>query len=477
MCGIGGILSGEKTFGYQDRRNFFIQAMYAGTLRGFDSTGLFLVPRNDKGKDIIIRKKNVAAPDFLDMTRMTKGWLNNIDYYNYAIFHNRAATRGSTSSENAHPFQHGNITLVHNGTLSSFHSLTGKSGPTFTVDSEAITWAFNEFGHQDVIPELEGAFALVWHDKHDDLLRAVRNTERPLHFATVEKEKTVLMASEGQMISWLAARNSFKIDTLYTLSPGEVVTFPKEEPTKFSVEKIKIKPEKKTITTYCNSRYSTAYIYNDTKSSQSSTTVQNQQKREDRSNALLKPLKLKVGELLDFLPSDFKIYATNQPKSNQYGRIIGKLSGLDEYPHEIVCHSLKLEEWDWCIGTLMSGTITSAMKDGNTQVITILIDDLNVSDLAYEGEDAMDAEPRKVDEAQKKTKVDETFVGPAGVLYEANEFKKIVSEGCTICGYEFEQDEYDTVYFGRNSEIICTHCIAYLGWDTLACNYGVHQVS
>lgn len=479
MCGIGGILSGEKTSGYQDRKKFFIEAMFSGTLRGFDSTGIFLVPRSDKGKDIIIRKKNVPAPDFLDMSRMTKGWLTNIDYYNYAIFHNRSATRGATSTQNAHPFEHDDITLVHNGTLNTFLSLTGKDGPTFTVDSEAITWAFNKFGHEAILPELDGAFALVWHDKKDDLLRAIRNTERPLHFATIQKQKTVIMASEGEMLAWLATRNNLKIDTLYTLSPGEMVVFPKEEPNKFDVQKVKLKPKK--IVQYhgygSGGRYSNGYMYDDDYDHNSkSPALEKKKEKENNSNTILKDLGIKVGEVIDFYVDKFKIYNTNSKGGIRYGQVIGTPHGVEDPQdrYEILCHSLKEKEWDWCVGQIMCGNIVSATEEPTSKKINIFVEDITISD--YEEEEIPEEEQAsKVGEFKKKWEVEETFIGPGGIVYPLKEFENFMNSGCVVCGYLIKQEDYEHVVFSKNSEVICPECISQLGWDTLACNYGVHR--
>jgi len=60
------------------------------------------------------------------------------------VGHGRLATVGSISLENAHPFQEDDITLVHNGNISS--GVDDFKDKDTVVDSHALTKAINELG-------------------------------------------------------------------------------------------------------------------------------------------------------------------------------------------------------------------------------------------------------------------------------------------------------------------------------------------
>ncbi len=143
--------------------------------------------------------------------------------------HNRHATKGASDNHAyAHPFQHGHINLMHNGSLTTHHSLTKE---TFVVDSEAICKAFEVQGAAAVIPQLLGAFALVWFDEQEQTLNFVRNNERTLALAINKKTNTIAWASESDMLKWLMDRSVLTAtphdyDEIVELPVGEVWTFP-----------------------------------------------------------------------------------------------------------------------------------------------------------------------------------------------------------------------------------------------------------
>jgi hypothetical protein len=110
---------------------------------------------------------------------------------------------------NAHPFQFGNITGAHNGTLtqSTWKALEEASGVTTTVDSAAIFACINAIGIKDTINLMEkgrtskdGAWALVWHDSEDNTINFLRNEHRPLWMAYSKGYKKLLWASEWPML-------------------------------------------------------------------------------------------------------------------------------------------------------------------------------------------------------------------------------------------------------------------------------------
>ncbi|MCK5711064.1 MAG: hypothetical protein KAI07_11035, partial [Deltaproteobacteria bacterium] len=160
MCGIVGVLSSSKTLYSKDRSNYFEQALFTGAVRGEDSTGVFAVPRK-ASNEIYLHKKAMASPDYLD-SKTGSRILNTMPDYSCVIGHNRSATRGGVSNATAHPFNHGAITLVHNGTL---RSAVGHDTQHLDVDSEQIAYALNQVEDpKEVLIKLVGAYVLIWWD-------------------------------------------------------------------------------------------------------------------------------------------------------------------------------------------------------------------------------------------------------------------------------------------------------------------------
>lgn len=122
------------------------------------------------------------------------------------VGHGRHATRGKINTENAHPFQHEHITLVHNGTI--YGGLTyGKKGEVdVEVDSHALCVAIAEKGVAKALVDVHGPYAIIVHDAKEGCLYIGRNKERPLYVYT-NKDRFYIM-SEHQYLRALVARNN-----------------------------------------------------------------------------------------------------------------------------------------------------------------------------------------------------------------------------------------------------------------------------
>lgn len=148
----------------------------------------------------------MASPLYLELGSTT-AHLASFIHNTVVLGHNRHATKGASGDpEGAHPFQHGNITLVHNGSLTTHYSLTTEN---FTVDSEAICKAISVDGIEAVAPKLRGAFALVWIDSDNNTLNFLRNEERCFAMAWNETTNRMWWASEMDMLKWQLNRDTF----------------------------------------------------------------------------------------------------------------------------------------------------------------------------------------------------------------------------------------------------------------------------
>jgi len=188
MCGIVGF-AGEISV---KAEKAFADLLIMNQLRGFDSVGVAKVGYN-RIPEVV---KDICSPvDFLvskEYGLMMKGLCNVL------IGHNRAATQGTITVENAHPFTHDHITGVHNGTLLSRYQL--EEAARFPVDSDNLYYHMAKHGVKDLWQKLNGAASLVWWDAKEMTLNFLRNKERPMYMAW-NKERTLLMwASEFYML-------------------------------------------------------------------------------------------------------------------------------------------------------------------------------------------------------------------------------------------------------------------------------------
>lgn len=218
MCGLVGMAGNIVD---QDKKALML-LMRFDVSRGWDSTGLGVI--TEKEGDIHVHKQ-VGPPEYLFAINDN---FNSVGIYTgprgkVFIGHNRAATKGEVSNENAHPFVHDGIVGAHNGTLTSVHTL--ERGKEFDVDSEAIFWNLSQYDAESVINSIYGAYALTWYDDSNEKLHVIRNKERPLFWARRTDKDVVYWASEKWMLEQALrlARvsyttiNEFKENTLYTL--------------------------------------------------------------------------------------------------------------------------------------------------------------------------------------------------------------------------------------------------------------------
>lgn len=213
MCGLVGFIS-DCTTSPLSTPKIFRQMLFADSLRGEDSTGIFYANRKGKAGWY---KEAVPGYDFVADKRISK--LMDDRGLAFMVGHNRYATSGNSwDVEGAHPFRHGKIIMAHNGTLDNHWDLP--NGRNFVVDSEAICHNLNRIGYDETIERLEGAFTLVWYNSDDNKLCMVRNSERPLFLA--HTVNGIFFASEKPMLEWILDRNNVHVREIESLPVGEL---------------------------------------------------------------------------------------------------------------------------------------------------------------------------------------------------------------------------------------------------------------
>lgn len=218
MCGLIGAIGNLSLASSK----FLANAFVAGTVRGHHSTGAFWSTRSE---EIWYYKAAVNGTEFIEHDPVAKALKNTSNLF--MIGHNRWATRGGINADNAHPFIHGDISLVHNGTL----DVMVEGAPNFGTDSEGIAWALDKAGSDGaigVLESLEGAFALIWYDSGNDTLNFARNKERELYLGFTNNNLT-LVASEKGMLEWLASRNKITLNSVELLPVGKHIKIKAED--------------------------------------------------------------------------------------------------------------------------------------------------------------------------------------------------------------------------------------------------------
>lgn len=202
MCGIVGYISKTDKTRPLSKEKFFREALFADTLRGADSTGVMSVRSDDFSW--AWSKNAVPAYKFI----REKSWFERDTDTWCAVGHNRSATVGEVTTDNAHPFQHENVILVHNGTLRSTYSLN-KQDHKLKVDSDLLALNLASVPPEEahtILTEVNGAYALVWFDKRDGSVNIARNSERPFHMGINRAADLIVFASDGHLLNFIASR-------------------------------------------------------------------------------------------------------------------------------------------------------------------------------------------------------------------------------------------------------------------------------
>ncbi len=162
MCGIVGYISNKKEEALLHVLNGLSNLEY----RGYDSSGIAVF---EDEKVVIVKSVGELSNLKVKLEKMT------LKPSNVAIGHTRWATHGKVSEVNAHPHNHGNVTLVHNGIIENFQELKNKYqklGYNFKseTDTEVVAVAIYDAYKDDkdlqnalakVQKEIKGAYAII----------------------------------------------------------------------------------------------------------------------------------------------------------------------------------------------------------------------------------------------------------------------------------------------------------------------------
>lgn len=190
MCGIVGV-AGDIN---QDAEKAFKMMLVLDVLRGEDSTGIVSVGKYNNA-EVRVAKALGHPFNLFETKPYDKAMAQS---HRVLLGHNRYATSGGISRMSAHPFEFDSVVGVHNGTLTNKHELL--DADRFKVDSENLYHVIDKRGADEAIKSAAGAWALVWWDKGEDVLRIIRNKERPLFICESDDGKQIFWASEMWML-------------------------------------------------------------------------------------------------------------------------------------------------------------------------------------------------------------------------------------------------------------------------------------
>ena len=222
MCGHWGYID-TRVGGTNEKEAKVLRSLaVAGTLRGWDGTGLFYKEVKAKKEDSSVFYIKDAKTGSELLNKHT--WEDSLSDLRFVAGHNRAATIGKCDQENTHPFCYPNVIGSHNGTIHGWRTLfpDTKAG----LDSDAIMEALNDADDAlEVLPSLSaGAYALVWYDHRTDEVRIARNDERPMHF--VRTAYGIWWASELKMLEWCLDREGVQMLESWELAPLTLARMP-----------------------------------------------------------------------------------------------------------------------------------------------------------------------------------------------------------------------------------------------------------
>lgn len=472
MCGIVGFITKQDKLYSQDKRHFMRHALALDTLRGFHSTGVFTV--NSKG---VINTKHSLLPG--DRWVHGKAFDSLELGVTLAVGHNRAATKGSVTLDNAHPFTFGDVTMVHNGTLIDGGRSLDTYDNNLEVDSQQIALALSMAEPDDakkVLENLNGSFALVWYDTRDETINFARNTDRPLHITWNSSKTAAWFMSDADHLRCINKSLAADVEgnSIYGLKSlvhnkmrlGEGVSKPERfefsnyvPPKKDYSDKYRdwnIYPtpskNKKTALTKWREKVGNSGLKVDV----------NDKKRtvpEGQSAALKEMYDLSSDTLMEFVPEE-TIEFKKAKRSIVTGKAIIEDWGFTPWPCVLLniplVQSRAYKNQSWVIRPIGLGKTLIQDEHDVPHIMGHLI---HCDWKAWENtKRAHEKEMREQEEREEKD-IGLLLPGPEGHMIKKSLLNKLIDKGCPQCNEPIAADEVTAcVFVNENRDLLCVGC-------------------
>ena len=196
MCGIFGF---AKTSGRQSDnqldilKRVFEELTDESSVRGEDSTGFSIMNSEHRFTyKTLLDSSSLVSKDVWDtdiLSRITRDTT-------IVMGHVRLATHGSVKVHNAHPFNVGDVTGVHNGIIYNYNQVAKKLGKSVPeVDSQVLFQSLNRIQMDKAFESIDGDFAITWVKDSNRKVHLARESGRPIVVAYWKKARVLLWAS------------------------------------------------------------------------------------------------------------------------------------------------------------------------------------------------------------------------------------------------------------------------------------------
>lgn len=466
MCGIVGFIAGRSvgkgnlswSSQHSLLQQYMQQMLYLDAFRGPHATGMMRVERKAPKDSPTVYKRALHAYDYLFQPQAEK-MLMGLDDAVCVVGHNRYATQGGTApNKNAHPFQVDHITLVHNGHVTNGYHLL-KWQTMHEVDSANVAIAIAQQGWENVVPRIEGAYTLVWHDAKEGTLNMVRNNDRPMFWAPLGDEKTpwsgIIFASEMEMLAFIARRVGIPVNDKFYYPPAHTLfKWSLEDPGKYTVHKFEAVKED------ASSRpFPVGVVGGTTTTGRGGSGEYRGSKAERRAARKLETeAKLRYKQTLQFTCEGFSAYKNQQ---GEYGCLYGsaKTTGMaNPIPLGVEISGVKRSTWEAYDqfrggkGPIPIQAIN--VRTGATKRRVV------VGSFLFDLEDWFSKRGDKSGGTTKEGTVVRTCRGPNGHLIPETFFNELVRQGCSHCGGNLDIDDAQSIVWGGEygKSPICAPC-------------------
>lgn len=470
MCGIICVFGSDMTLTHGEVAK---DLLILDQLRGMHSTG---VVRIDAQGNPTIKKEAVNGAAFVSDTG-NKAFVQGLAGARGIIGHNRYATMGAHTAVNAHPFQHDNITMVHNGTLQDRAGLaTDEDHPSFVVDSDQVAFTLSQRTASETVRQLDGAFVLAWHDKVDNSFNFVRNDERPFFIAKVTGKDVYIGASEEWMIMVACSRRKTPVvcdpivelpvgvHVKYVLGKGNFVN----KTTKPVLKPVELMPaDEKFYGNWGNYSYkNNQKKYNTYQPPVKKDKIHEVQTTTARRGGIkdeLNLLGLSIGEEVSVYLTYFLPYTQRDTSKDTYvcGKAYGSFDNVTG--PSIACLVHAVDEKEFIAGEYKAvvSSICHSVEDYNGEAIpnNVVLRRLELTKSWEDDKDKLVEDPDDVDlsTGDEPQASDSWVYGPDRVLITEQAFELLVKHGCGKCSCDIdERDDEDLSWI--NDTPICHDC-------------------